>query len=256
MPDVADAGAAWFERSTEVGVVRACFSTVSYVDFGGDLLAVGDPSIPSGPVHLRVTRLPPFVAGQEVEVAVTAERRWRPPAVDPCGLAAQRDLISAMLHPAASPFDPVLTADVRSLLEAGDLGGVARLIGGRGPGLTPTGDDVLAGILVADALGLNRFRPIGRRKAATSVATTDVSRAFLRWAAAGQSIEPVHRLLGSLAAGDPVGARRALRDVRAVGGSSGSDLVYGLRLGLATGQRSASTLTTSRSGPRASVFET
>src|SRR5690606_12255872 len=84
--------------------------------------------------------------------------------------------------------------EVRAAVAAGDLVGAARRLGGRGAGLTPTGDDVLAGILVADAHRDPGAEPLDTRRAAVAAADTgELSRAFLRWAAQGQSIEPVHR---------------------------------------------------------------
>ncbi|MDQ1426756.1 MAG: hypothetical protein QOK39_232, partial [Acidimicrobiaceae bacterium] len=95
--------------------------------------------------------------------------------------------------------------------------------GGLGPGLTPSGDDTLAGILLAARLR----RPEAEDHLvalAKTVATHEISRAFLLWAARGQSIEPVHRLL----AGDATAAR----DLAAFGHTSGADLALGLRYGL------------------------
>jgi hypothetical protein len=143
---------------------------------------------------------------------------------------------------------------VGGLVAAGDLVGAAHLLGGRGPGLTPAGDDVLAGILLMAAVGPDPVDAPIRTAAAEAAPTTDVARAFLRWAARGQSIAPVHELLATIAEGEPVAARRALQRLSSIGASSGADLAAGLGLALAAGQ--GSTRTTSTSGPRASVFET
>jgi hypothetical protein len=61
--------------------------------------------------------------------------------------------------------------------------------------------------------------------------TNDIARAFLLWAARGQSIEPVHRFLAAVAAQDEQAARSALADLLRVGHTSGADLATGLRLG-------------------------
>jgi Protein of unknown function (DUF2877) len=251
--DVVDAGEAWFERPARIGVVRACFARAVYVGFGADLLAVGDDALPAGPLHLRLRRFPPLTVGQRFDAAIDPDRCWRPAAVDPRGLVRHRDIVRATLGRISSPFDGDLTERVEAVLHAGGIVDLARLIGGRGQGLTPAGDDVLAGIMVADALGPDRF-PTQRSAAATAAPTTDVARAFLRWAARGRSIEPVHVLLGAVATGDADAAGRALRALLAVGAMSGSDLAFGLRLGL--GQPDRSTLATSTPGPRASVFDT
>jgi hypothetical protein len=254
-PDVLDAGEAWFERPTPVGVVRARFARAAYVDFGGELLAVGDGALPPGPIHLRLRRLPSLTVGQRFRVVIDSRHCWRPTAIDPHGLVRHRDMARATLGRIPSPFGGGLTRRVQAMVDAGAVVELAGLIGGRGPGLTPAGDDVLAGILVADALGPDRFRA-DRPAAAVAAPTSDVAQAFLRWAARGRSIEPVHRLLAAVAAGDADAAARAMQAQAAVGATSGCDLAFGLRLGLGLGQPDRSTLATSTPGPRASVFDT
>ena len=132
---VLDAGAAWFERSSRVGVVRACFSAASYVDFGGDLLAVCQAWVPSGPLHLRLASPPPWLPGCASTSTVDPGRRWAPAVLDAGRLVAWRDLSANVLAGVRSPFDDPLTSDVVARLDDGDLAGVARRIGGRGPGL-------------------------------------------------------------------------------------------------------------------------
>ena len=108
-------------------------------------------------------------------------------------------------------------------------------LAGLGPGLTPAGDDVLAGVLlVARARGGPAAEP-ALVHAAAEARTNDVARAFLAWAARGQSIAPVHDLLTAAVTSDRAGATSALRRLLAVGHSSGADLAFGLRLGLGLG---------------------
>jgi hypothetical protein len=260
--EVLDAGAGWFERSEPVGIVRACFTRAAHVAFGSGLVVIGDPSIPSGPIHLRLRRLPRLVVGQRIEVRVDPDLRWEPRPVDAAELSASRAVGPSVLGGVRSPFGAELTSDVVAMAGTGDLEGVALRVGGRGPGLTPAGDDVLAGILLADAVGRDRWGIRRRRDVAATVATTGISRAFLAWAARGQSIEPVHRLLDALARGDSGAGRRALRSLGEIGASSGLDLAFGLAVGLGVGratpaaQRDGSTLVTATSGPSARVFDT
>jgi hypothetical protein len=70
------------------------------------------------------------------------------------------------------------------------------------------------------------------REVASKVATNDVSRSFLHWAARGQSIEPVHRFLVLAAEGGFEGAGVALKELTNFGHSSGADIALGLKLGL------------------------
>ena len=120
-------------------------------------------------------------------------------------------------------LSPPLASRWRGATEQHDLAVVCRILGGLGPGLTPSGDDALAGVLLAARLS----RPEAEDHLvalAKTVATHEISRAFLIWAARGQSIEPVHRLL----AGDAAAAR----DLAAFGHTSGADLALGLHFGL------------------------
>jgi hypothetical protein len=115
-----------------------------------------------------------------------------------------------------------------------DLAGAAAGLGGLGPGLTPAGDDVLAGLFLAARARFGRGAEAGLLAVAASVATTDLSGAFLRWAARGQHVAPAHDLLVAAARGDGRRAAAAVTRLGAFGSSSGADLAYGLRLGLGT----------------------
>jgi hypothetical protein len=118
------------------------------------------------------------------------------------------------------------------VLREGDLVGLAARLGGVGPGLTPAGDDCLAGILLVASI---RWGAAGEQllgAVAAAAETNDVALTFLRWAARGQSIEPVHRFLMGAAGGDRAGAGEALDALVSFGHSSGADLALGLRLGL------------------------
>jgi hypothetical protein len=101
---------------------------------------------------------------------------------------------------------------------------------GAGPGLTPSGDDVLCGVL----LGL---RLAGEPSAAELVwhsvlpllgRTTTLSGSLLREAADGYAVPDLVRLGAALAAGDLPGADAAAERVLAIGHTSGSDLLGGL----------------------------
>ncbi len=120
---------------------------------------------------------------------------------------------------------------VPDLLARRELVALARLVGGRGPGLTPAGDDFLAAVLVIDAL---RYpdEPAARRAAAEVVSTTDVAAAFLRWAARGQCIQPFHDVVTAIANAQSAREAEARADVLATGASSGRALLLGLDMAL------------------------
>jgi hypothetical protein len=90
---------------------------------------------------------------------------------------------------------------------------------GLGPGLTPSGDDLLAGMLLA-LDGLERqdlVAPIGARLlAAAPERTTRISRAHLAAAALGQGAAPLHDLLTALAS-DPQRLDAALHRIARIG---------------------------------------
>jgi Protein of unknown function (DUF2877) len=132
----------------------------------------------------------------------------------------------------------------------GDLAGaveIAEALVGLGPGLTPSGDDVLGGLLIALRL-LGGVIPGGTRAvwladwlgaAATSFAgerTTPLSATLLHCAARGQAAAEVAAVLHGFAGQEPV--LPAIRKLLATGRNSGADLAWGL----ASGCRAALTL--------------
>jgi hypothetical protein len=120
-----------------------------------------------------------------------------------------------------------LLGRVGSRLLVDDLAGVARLLGGLGPGLTPAGDDVLAGIVLArHVYGADETR---LRAAVDLVRSTELSLAYLRWAARGQCIEPAHEVLAALAAGDAARVAAACARLVHHGATSGADLLLGIQ---------------------------
>jgi hypothetical protein len=100
---------------------------------------------------------------------------------------------------------------------------VLRLLG-RGPGLTPLGDDLLAGLLVTlSACGSAAFEPAAAAVRAHAPArTTFVSAALLHHAARGECVPELAAFLD----GGPVEA--LLR----VGDTSGAGLAHGVLAGL------------------------
>jgi|TARA_B110000459_G_scaffold203543_1_gene260441 hypothetical protein len=110
---------------------------------------------------------------------------------------------------------------------------VVRLLGGRGTGLTPAGDDVIAGLLLSASWSDRGAADEPSRVAvADSVRSSDLSRSFLHWAARGHSIGPVHALLCAASGDRPERFGRAIAQVASIGASSGRSLLVGLTLGL------------------------
>ena len=102
---------------------------------------------------------------------------------------------------------------------------------GRGRGLTPSGDDALAGaLLVAHGLRSDgRLAVAVRRRLG---ATTAVSSSLLRAAADGYAARQLVTLVDAVLAGTEPAVRAALPPVLDIGHSSGHDLVTGIRAAL------------------------
>lgn len=224
------------------GRVVAVYRRAAYLRLPAGLLAVTTDRAPAGPLHLRCPVLPPLRVGDPVrtdgshlrgpawsvsldaptwvgalpkdQVVAAAARKW----------PLSKDI--ARRTPSRSPWR------LAEWLRAGDLRAVAAALGGRGPGLTPAGDDVLSGVLlVARALWGETAEP--ELAAVTAgVRTTDIAAAFLAWAARGQSIQPAHDVLTAVAARRAFRAAAAARMLSTFGESSGRALVTGLRIGL------------------------
>jgi hypothetical protein len=98
---------------------------------------------------------------------------------------------------------------------------------GRGPGLTPWGDDVLAGYLAgaaAYALEVDQLRTDVAAQAPER--TTTLSSALLRHAAEGETIPQVEALIDALGGRRPLGT--ALAELHEVGHTSGAGLAAGV----------------------------
>ncbi len=229
------------------GRVSGVFSFGFYVRAGSSVFAVGGPALPPGPIHLVVERTPPLppegapvlveagrlqVAGGDLLLASATPYR---PAIPSAAQLARMAPVLAQSLSASRPPDDLASVwpAVRAAVFDADLHQALQLLQGRGGGLTPTGDDVLASLLLF-AHWVDPTSPIPAELAARAE-TTDLSRAFLRWSATGQSIAPVHDLLDSALHFGPDGSgatahAQALAALAAIGGSSGKAMLIGLGL--------------------------
>jgi hypothetical protein len=115
-----------------------------------------------------------------------------------------------------------------------------RLIG-RGPGLTPAGDDVIASFMGAlwSVIGGDPARgafvgALGAAVGRMAAATGEISQAYLRQAIAGSLAQPLADLRRRIGAGAPAPAiESAMAKALGVGHTSGADGALGLLLGLA-----------------------
>jgi hypothetical protein len=128
-------------------------------------------------------------------------------------------------------------AALRQLIEAGLRGDKAapadkeKIVGliGLGPGLTPSGDDFLAGALLALAsLGLSDMRDaLWNTLRAHLDSTNDISVAHLRSAASGCAASALHEAIDATISGRIDNIAPALVAVSAIGHSSGRDAFAG-----------------------------
>lgn len=152
-------------------------------------------------------------------------------------------LLGALSHPrrgAGSPLARTVAIHLADLLEelrrddpAGATLAAAPLIG-LGPGATPSGDDLLVGLLAGLAASRHRTAAsFGPRVAALALGrTTTVAEAFLVHAGRGEFAERVHLTAANLLDTGESVRRNAVADALDWGASSGADLLLGLLLGL------------------------
>jgi hypothetical protein len=134
-----------------------------------------------------------------------------------------------------------LLCDAARRGQAATLARAARALAGLGPGLTPSGDDLLGGFaaawtLVGESLGV----PVeastrvteGLRVGAKSGASP-LGRAWLAHACRGELWEPMTEFAGLLLSAESRDPAGAVRPALAVGSSSGTDWMVGFLLGAA-----------------------
>jgi len=201
------------------GEVCAVFRRSFYVRCAGERYAcIGETAIGNGPLNALIPDLalvPDLVLprlGERVSVSLSAATAWQPPAPS----AAQPDLrkLSGLARPRipaeglgcliigkhnalSGHAQPGLDA-LEHWLVGNAISNEAEQLIGLGPGLTPSGDDYLGGMLVALRLAGRSMQAEGlwrwlqpRLKERTSA----ISAAHLAAAAAGEGHEALHEVL-------------------------------------------------------------
>lgn len=226
------------------GEVCALFRRSFYLRFpGGRYACVGDLSLGRGPLNALVTNFSPPSIGVKLSVSLNKASTWRPPARPQgspdvmalkkaaqarvpaegfgCLVAGTHNALSVHAQPALEAIDRWLVGNA--------LGAEAEQLIGLGPGLTPSGDDYLGGVMVAlhsldrGAHAAALWRWLEPRLAPR---TSAISAAHLAAAAAGEAHEALHACLVELfkpdGSWDPV-----LSQLDAVGHGSGWDGLAG-----------------------------
>ncbi len=169
-------------------------------------------------------------------------------ALEPC-------LLTLRARPAAAPTaglepTPALETEIERTLEAFGRGETSALVDlvGVGEGLTPSGDDVLVGLLAAlDLLSLCAPASAVRRcsvvegvRPRLALGTTRLAAELVSAACDGHYAEPILALLEALAHGAPEPLAIAVPSVAAMGHRSGHAVLRGLVAGLTPSCRGSS----------------
>lgn len=265
-----DGGASAADR-VAVGTVAATFERSCYLELGGQIVALVLPDLLNGPINIVVSRRRGVVftdmhSGDEVHLEVGRAALWpaelRP--IEAGRLAAARTRIAvveavlsgappeSLAQPEGNPWRASeAISGLADGLRRGDAdaaGEAASRLAGLGPGLTPSGDDMLTGAMTALTLVRGEEASALRRAIADAAVprTTRLSAAYLDAAARGEAGEAWHMLRDALAGpargagakGAPVVAaeaeaakvEEAARRVLAFGETSGADMLAGFVL--------------------------
>ncbi|HET7362799.1 MAG TPA: DUF2877 domain-containing protein [Burkholderiales bacterium] len=227
------------------GEVRAVFRRSFYLRFpGGRYACVGDPSLGGGPLNALVPDFRMASLGERVELDIAGAKLWTP---TPLSHRAEPDLralqaaargrvpsegLGCLVVDAHNSLSghaqPALDAIERWLV-GNALDDDAQALIGLGPGLTPSGDDYLGGVLIAlhqlgreaQARGLWRWLEPRLRR------TSAISAAHLAAGAAGEGHEVLHACLQALHSAD-ADWPSVLAQLDNVGHCSGWDSLAGL----------------------------
>lgn len=228
------------------GEVCAVFRRSFYVRLNDRYACIGDASLGRGPLNALVSAFSEPPLGATVMVSLESAHPWAPaPASGNArpNLAALRACLDGHvpeegLGCVILGVDNALSVHAQPALEAIErwlagnaLGHEAAQLIGLGPGLTPSGDDYLGGVLVA-------LRWVGRGAQADSLwrwleprlseRTSAISAAHLAAAAGGEVHEALHDLLTDLAAWESPDLVPRLSRLDALGHTSGWDALAGI----------------------------
>lgn len=221
-----------------------------YVDVDGSVLGVLSAAATAVPCGLR-TALPSLgglaagvdtarvgdgrVAFATTEVVVTRHVDASVPRLSPAAAALAAAALPTVAEPRVAHVRAELSGEALARLEAGDPAAVPALLG-RGSGLTPVGDDVLAGwIATRVATGGPCSAVVAAVRDRARAATTGLSATLLDCAARGDVLPQFRRLLLELTRSEPGALTTAvdrLDDLVRVGHTSGAGMVLGTTLAL------------------------
>ncbi len=208
---------------TTGGRVMASGAGWAWLCDGERVIHVAGARGPRGPLTAIVDRVPVSEPGDAMRLDAAAAQVWRTP---PTPAAASPDAVSA----ACQAIRPHVWNDPRALLlGTAPIDEVARDVAGRGPGLTPAGDDALAGFVYTRVALAHREAPQARHAAKIAAAETgEPSASLLRAAADGEVFAPAARMLAALLRADGDDLAAALRTLTALGSTTGRAMLTGI----------------------------
>lgn len=222
----------WLRAFRAARVLHLSGGVCNLVDARGEVVSIVAPRVGPGPFAIVLSG--ELSAGLSAEMAVSYDAARRVLTVGPMRVDLRHAVVrqptpdwSRLRHVGPLAWLPPvpLSPDLRDPLER-VLGGIAAGdeadcragvmgLAGRGPGLTPAGDDVLVGVLFALWVWrpMREWMSLIRDTAAPRTST--LSAAFIRAAAAGEAVWPWHRLVNH--------APGAAADILSIGHTSGAD---------------------------------
>ncbi|HEY8198143.1 MAG TPA: DUF2877 domain-containing protein [Candidatus Limnocylindrales bacterium] len=245
------------------GLVHSIFASAVNVSVGGRLLTIVEPAAGRLPWGLTVISGADFTAfglrpGDRVEmtparlrfvrtglqVDLGPARGWdptirkidRPAPAERLSMAAELTPVGGLGRAADDPLRAwAAITSLRSAAGAMDgklLDRASQTLIGRGPGLTPSGDDVLVGFNAAMAAADHPLaRAAALRIAVTARGrTTDVAQSYHDAAARGAYAEHLHDVIQALVAVDGDTLEPAIARMLAWGATSGADTLLGILL--------------------------
>ena len=188
------------------GEVCAIFQRSFYLRTTSGFACFGDAGLGRGPLNALLDALPAVTMGARLFASLAGAQAWTPPPFrhTKLDLAEARPpvegfggLVIGRHNALAAHAQPALEA-IERWLAGHSLDAAAEGLIGLGPGLTPSGDDYLGGILVAlraarrTTHAESLWRWLAPRLAAR---TSELSAAHLAAAAAGEAHEALHEVL-------------------------------------------------------------
>ena len=202
---------------------------------------MGDASIGDGPLNVIVARLPSISIDAPCRIDITTAVMWRVSLF--LEAAGEREGLLESAISAAPPESFIHAMAVRepaspmhrragtgiAALRRGDFDEAVGILAGLGHGLTPSGDDVLAGaLLMLHALGRTQ-RAAALADAVRRIAparTSPLSYALLEPACDGEPNAAVAQAISAVLTGAP--AEAVIAPLRNLGATSGFDILAGM----------------------------